>query len=593
MNQDNTWRYILLGVLVSMMPLVIVLQLVRIQTNPKQVQALLDQADLYAGEWKTVMPARGYIYDRWGALLAGNRIVYQVGADLKSVENPHTIALTLNLVLGSDYQSVFNAASIKPSKDAVYAVLADNVPKEKIEQLELMIEQINNTYAGREGEDAPSMQGVLYYPHLARTYPEKTVASNLLGFVNLEGVGFFGVEEKFNDLLAGKPRTIWVPRDPNRVQEMPVVPDGASLVLTIDLAIQSSMEELVDQTVDETGAESVTIVVTDPRTGEILAMATNPRLDLNEYWDYGKVFTAETPFNRAVSQAYEPGSVFKVLTVAAGLDSGVIRPETTFIDQGVYEIGGVVIRNWDRGAWGPQDMTGCLQHSLNVCMAWIAVQTGAGSFYDYMRDFGIGHLSGVELAGESAGRLKQPGDSDWYEADLGTNSFGQGVATTPLQMAAAAGALANDGKLMTPHIVRSILNKGYQHDMEQHVASMPVKPEIARTLSEMLAQSLEIESSNALVTGYRVAGKTGTAEIPTAYGYIDYVTNASFIGWGPVDDPRFVVYVWLEKPTVDTWSSRIAAPVFREAVERLVVLMKLPPDDVRRKLYGHNPGPGQ
>jgi cell division protein FtsI/penicillin-binding protein 2 len=385
-------------------------------------------------------------------------------------------------------------------------------------------------------------------------------------------------------MLAGKAQTVLMPRDPNLVGELPNIPNGASLVLTIDRDIQSSMEDLIDSAVENNGADSGTIVVLDPQTGEILAAATTPRLDLNEYWDYAKVFKGETPFNRIVSQAYEPGSVYKVLTMAAALDKGAVKPDTTFIDTGVIEVGGAYIYNWNSGAWGPQDMTGCLQHSLNVCLAWVATQLGAKDFYSYMRSFGIGHSSGVDLAGEQSGRLKVPGDEDWYDADLGTNAFGQGVAATPLQMAAAIAAVANDGKMMAPHIVRAIVDKGQQFNIEPRVISVPIRKETAKTLTDMLAISLEEEASDALVEGYRVAGKTGTAEIPTPFGYSSSATNASFVGWGPVDDPQFLVYIWLEKPTSSPWGSIVAAPVFRQAVEKLVVLMDIPPDRVRRAL---------
>jgi cell division protein FtsI/penicillin-binding protein 2 len=202
-----------------------------------------------------------------------------------------------------------------------------------------------------------------------------------------------------------------------------------------------------------------------------------------------------------------------------------------------------------------------------------------------MRAFGIGHLSGVDMAGEMPGRLKFPGDADWYDADLGTNAFGQGVAVTPLQMAVAAAAIANDGKLMAPHIVRAVVNKGQQFDTQPRLVGMPISAKTANTLTEMLSRSLEDEASDALVEGYKVAGKTGTAEIPTPFGYSSNATNASFVGWGPVDDPKFLVYIWLEKPTSSPWGSIVASPVFREVVQRLVVLMQIPPDEVRKKLY--------
>jgi len=273
--------------------------------------------------------------------------------------------------------------------------------------------------------------------------------------------------------------------------------------------------------------------------------------------------------------------VFKVLTMAAALDSGAVTPDTVFTDTGMFQIGGIYIYNWNYGAWGPQDMGGCMQHSLNVCLAWVASQMGATTFYEYMQAFGIGHRTGVDLAAEAYGRLKLPGDSDWYEADLGTNSFGQGVAVTPVQMLAAISALANGGEMVMPHVVRSIVRDGYQYDPAPQVVGMPISAETARILSEMLADSLELEASDALIEGYRVSGKTGTAEIPGPFGYESDLTNASFVGWGPMEDPQFLVYVWLEKPTSSPWGSVVAAPVFRQVVEQLVVLMDLPPDAVR------------
>jgi cell division protein FtsI/penicillin-binding protein 2 len=308
-------------------------------------------------------------------------------------------------------------------------------------------------------------------------------------------------------------------------------------------------------------------------------------MDLNEYWRYGEVFKGATPFNRAVSETYEPGSVFKILTMASALDKGAVKPETEFLDTGVFEIGGTFIYNWNRAAWGPQDMQGCMQHSLNVCLAWVASKLGTKDFYDYMRAFGIGHLTGVDLAGENPGRLKSPGDADWYDADLGTNAFGQGVAVTPLQLASAATAIANDGKLLAPHVVRAVVKDGQQYDIPPRLVGLPISKQTANMFSEMLARSLEEEASDALVEGYRVAGKTGTAEIPTPYGYSASVTNASFVGWGPVDDPQFLVYIWLEEPTSSIWGSIVAAPVFSTVVERLVVLMDIPPDSVRKKLF--------
>jgi cell division protein FtsI/penicillin-binding protein 2 len=586
MNKKNIWRYNLVGGLMFIMPVLVVFQMVRIKVNPLQVEKLIKVGISFSGEYRFYTPARGRIYDRWGNLMVGNKTAYEVGIDIKKVENPSTIAKTLELVLGLDYADVFAAASLDATETAVYRVVMTNVEEEYINQLILLIEQMEDLYGSSREKDAPSLSGLTFKPHLQRIYPDNELGSNIIGFVNREGVGFYGVEEKYNDLLAGDESFIWIPLHPGRVQELPEIPEGASLVLTIDRAIQRVMERVIDDAIEETGADAGTLIVIDPKTGELLALATTKRLNANVYWKYQEVFTDETPFNPIVSQAYEPGSVFKIFTMVAALDSGAVTTETEFIDTGVFEIGGTRIFNWDKGAYGLQNMQGCMQHSLNVCLAWVAKELGPKDFYQYMLSFGFGHLTGIDLAGEVPGRLKIPGDGDWYDADLGTNSFGQGVSVTPLQMVVAASALANQGKMMAPHIVRSVINDGYQHDIEQRVIGMPIQAQTAKIMSEMLARSLEKESSDALVSGYRLAGKTGTAEIPTQYGYTTNETNASFIGWGPIDDPQFLVYVWLEKPKSSQWGSVVAAPVFRKAVEQLVVLMDIPPDDVRSKLAG-------
>lgn len=347
------------------------------------------------------------------------------------------------------------------------------------------------------------------------------------------------------------------------------------MILTIDREIQARVEEILDAHIVESGASSGTITVMEPGSGEILAMATYPRLDMRGDWELKPSFRDGQVFNMAIT-GYEPGSVFKVVTMAGALDSGTVTQGTRFVDQGVIWVGGRPIYNWDRGAWGPQTMTTCLQHSLNVCLAWVATQMGPTLFYEYVRDFGFGQLTGIELDTEYRGSMRVPGDEGWHEIDLGTNSFGQGIAVTPVQMLQAVSAVANQGKMVRPHVLKAVINQGHQYEIDPEVTGSPISAETAQTLTEMLTVSLEKEASSALVPGYKVAGKTGTAEI-----YSSSLTNASFVGWAPVDDPQFMVYIWLHKPTTSPWASIIAAPVFRDVVENLVVLMDIPPDNVR------------
>jgi cell division protein FtsI/penicillin-binding protein 2 len=558
-------------------------QLVRLQFTP-QAQAFLDQSARYAGEWRTVNAPRGIVYDRWGKLLAGNLTVYEVGIILDEVEDAHAIAFAINAVIGEDYERVLALASIESSDEAVYALIADNVPSEKVKLLQEYIEgQDEDVKQGVEPE-GPSLAGLDFRAHLARSYPEDSLASPILGFVaqDEEGLrGYYGIEQSYDELLAGNSQEVWIPSDPNLVEDLPAIPPGTSLILTIDRELQASVENILDKAVEETGAQAGVVVVMHPKTGEILAMASTPRLDLNEFWRYPEIYPGETPFNRVVSKSYEPGSVFKVFTMAAAIDAGVVTPETTFFDTGSIEFGGITVNNWDNRAWGAQNMIGCMQNSLNVCLAWVGREMKADLFYDYMRQFGFGHTTGIDLAGEATGRLKEPGDGDWYPADLGTNSFGQGIAVTPIQMVMAVSALANEGRMVVPHLVRAMVDGNSQYTIHPQYVGSPISAETARTMTAMLAETLENEASQAVVPGYRVAGKTGTAEIPTKEGYTRAITNASFVGWGPVDDPQFIVYVWVEAPTTSVWGSVVAAPIFSQVVSRLVVLMNLPPDNIR------------
>ena len=359
-----------------------------------------------------------------------------------------------------------------------------------------------------------SLAGLEFRAHMTRSYPDKSLASNVIGFVTQDNTGSFGVEQKYDSLLAGVPQTVWVPLDPNLVGDTPKVPAGTDLILTIDRNIQAMAESELIKGVENSGSAAGTIVVMDPRTGAILALASTPQMDLNDYTNYGSIYHSAAEFDRAVSMQYEPGSVFKILTMATAIDSGLVSPHTSYLDTGFYQIGGVNIFNWDYSAWGPQDMVGCLQHSLNVCMARLADLMGKDTFYTYMRRFGIGHPTGIDLADETSGRLKNPDDSDWYKVDLGTNAFGQGVAVSVIQMMSAASALANDGKMVYPHVLKAMINNGVPYNTPNQSLGTPISAQTARTVTGMLADALEAGNSVALVDGYRIAGKTGTASIP-------------------------------------------------------------------------------
>ena len=579
MRQQYGRRSQVLAGALALFALAIVVQMTRIQNSP-EADIFRQQSEAYAYEYRTFYPNRGEIYDRKGRLLAGEKIIYEIGVDLNIMTDPHAIAFAVSDTLGMDYDGLMDVMQ-NPPEGLSYIILVDYVDAEQALYLQELKKALN--------EQAPEgsvggLTGLQFKPHPQRSYPENALGSNILGFVSHEGTGYFGVEEKYNDLLAGNPVQVWVPEDPNRAAEIPRVPNGTTLVLTVDRDLQAAAEQSLDQALFDYGAQNGTIIIMDPRTGEILAMATSPRMDLNQFWNYPYIYDESYEFNPAISMQYEPGSVFKILTMASALDMGTVAPNTLFNDTGSIEVGGALIQNWDRRPWGMQDMIGCLQHSLNVCHAWISTSMGESNFYRYIQDFGIGQPTGIDLSGESSGHLKLPGDDDWYSVDLGTNAFGQGVAVTPIQMLTAASALANDGRLVIPHVLYAMVRDGRQFNMSPIYGGNPVGSQAARTVSEMLAISLENEASMALVPGYRIAGKTGTAQIPVNGEYDPNSTNASFIGWGPIDSPQFMIYVWLERPTVSTWANDTAAPLFSEIAQKTLILLGIPPDAIRLQL---------
>ncbi len=585
MNETGFGRFTIIGVLLAVIGSLLIYRVVSLQFGDT-VTKFQEQEKLYMNSQRVIYPERGKIVDRWGYLLAGNQQLYEVKIDLKRVKNPETLALVLSGVLGLNFDDIYQTASRKPGEGQPAVILVDNyVSSSEINKIEeIKSELTSSPRKGSQGKPH-SLSGLSYDPVMFRSYPEENLASNILGFVNYEYKGYYGIEGYYNQILGPEgPEWFKEPTDPRKVISMPKPPKGLDLVLTISREVQAAVEEILDNAIKSSGANAGTIVVMNSKTGEIVAMASSPRININQFDEELAVFDKEKKFNMAIHK-YEPGSVFKVFTMAAALDAGAVEPDTTFEDNGFFEYGGVTIYNWDRGAWGTQDMTGCLQHSLNVCLAWVASELGQEKFYDYMRQFGFGHITGIGLDGEEAGRLKQEGDEDWSQAELATNAFGQGVLATPIQMVMAASALANDGKMVVPRIVYAVSDGERQTISQPEIAGHPISAETAHTISEMLANSLEQEASVALVPGYRMAGKTGTAEISIpGLGYRTDLTNASFLGWGPVDDPQIIVYVWLQKPTSSPWGSVVAAPVFRDVVKKMVEMLNIPPDYVRAQL---------
>lgn len=506
---------------------------------------------------------RGRIFDRNGYPLATNTLQYRIGLSPNLIADPQGVSLELASILSLPERDVFTLIT---SRDP-WVQLASSVSADVGQQLA----QVN-------------IFGVTREPIPRRLFPQGTLASHLIGFVagDSEGArGVYGVEGYYQDQLAGRVRDQSVSELPFDVPEDAFDSDrGKDLILTIDRNIQFLAESELQRAITETGASKGSIIIMNPRNGELLAVASFPSYDPNNYFN----ITEEALFrDPVISEQYEPGSVMKVLTMAAALEKGTVGPGDTYNDQGRFQVGGRTIENWDRAAHGVVDMTQILVQSLNVGAATLSTKMGPTDFYSMMSAFGIGQTTGVDLAGEASGSLKVPNSEDWSESDLATNSFGQGVAVTPLQMLTAVSAIANGGLMMQPHVVYQIVDGDEVITARPSPLGRPISAETARIVTEMMVAVVRDGVDRAGVPGYTVAGKSGTAQIPSPVGYEPNAIIASFIGFLPADDPQVIVLIKLDRPAGD-WGSLIAAPVFSRLVQRLVILLEIPTDDVRHAL---------
>ncbi|RLC91597.1 MAG: penicillin-binding protein 2 [Chloroflexi bacterium] len=561
-DEKPRWRLFFLSAVVIGIVLLLIGQLVRWQVV--EHERFLEVAAAEHRQARILIPRRGVIVDRNGRPLAMNVVTYDVSAAPNLISDPYLVADRLWPLLGRPRDELINLFS----QDVLYVPLGQDVPM-----------TVGETIMGW------GFGGITVEPSPHRFYPEGSLAAHVLGFVNAAGRGYYGVEGFYNDLVEGEEGVLHGERDPwgeiipiGESQWQPPR-EGRGLVLTIDRDIQFMVEQELAAAVERYQAQGGTIIVMNPNTGAILALASYPTYNPNTFYEVEDEHLFTDP---ASGDHYEPGSVFKVITLAAGLDAGIITPDTPFFDSGAIEVGGQVIRNWDKRSHGNVTMSDVLILSLNTGAAHVSTSLGAERFYAYVRRFGFGLKTEVELAGEVPGSVRVPGDPEWHESDLGTNAFGQGLAVTPLQMITAVSAIANHGLLPRPYVVAQIV------DQEQVITTRPylrqaVSPETAQEMTEMMVAVVERGAKLAAVPGYRIAGKTGTSQMPIPGGYDEKSTIASFVGFGPADDPQFIVLVKIVKPTTSPWGAEVAAPVFKRIAEQLFLMMGIPPDDLRQQ----------
>jgi len=427
-----------------------------------------------------------------------------------------------------------------------------------------------------------TLAGVALIPSVRRVYPNGALAAQALGFVRAsDGAGQYGVEQQLQATLAGRPGLLYTAVDANGdplatgpQRQVPAVP-GADVTLTLDTNVQYWAEQGLVQAVAKTGADGGTVLAMDPHTGAIIAMASLPAFDPNAY---GAASLASF-VNPAVSDTYDPGSVLKAVTMAAGIDCGAIAPGSAFYDDGSVLVDGITLHNWDHRAHGEETMTQVLQNSANVGAVWVAQHIGRDRFQSYLASFGFGAPSGVDLPTEAPGVVQSfatPGEGD---LEMAESAFGESIAVTPLQMVAAYGALANGGALMRPYLVARVAADGGQGavtDAEPHPVRQVVDPATAAKVTRMLVDSAYASEAHMdLLSGYAIAAKTGTSTPDPRHPEQTY---ASVIGYAPASNPRFVLLVKLDHPTETIFGGSAAGPLWRQLAQQLFVYYRIAPD---------------
>jgi len=519
---------------------------------------------------KTTSGERGTIamQDRTGALipLAFNRIEQTLAASPRNVTDARAAAAFV--------------------ADA-FEIQADEVQKKLEKRDDLYEVLVKKVDAKRADSLAPGLpEGLFFEEEKRRAYPHGTLGAHVVGFVSKEEseeVGRYGLERFYEreltgktDFFAGAERTkaYWLSLG-KKIVNPPK--NGSDIVLTIDYNIQLKAEEALRRAAEKWSASSGAILVVEPATGKIRALAGVPAFDPNE-------FSKETDFsvflNRAVEAQYELGSVMKPLTMATALEEGKVRPTTTYEDMGSVRFGGYKIQNFDLKAHGVQTMSQVIEKSLNTGMVYVARQIGKDAHLEFLRRFGLGEKTGVDLPGELAGDISNL--SEGRDIDFATASFGQGIAVTPLQTVMALAAIANHGVLMKPYVLERITDdSGNEVRREPETVRRVISAGTAEELTKMLVATVRNSFENrAKVKGYFVAGKTGTAQIPRedGRGYSDDVIH-TFVGYAPAFEPKFLVYIQLNKPKGNRFAANTLTPFFHDLAEYMLNYYEIPPDE--------------
>ena len=541
---------VMIGVLVILVFRYAYLQIVQ---GDALAQRMRDQS----GYEFRIQSLRGAILDRSGKELAVSSMTKSLFVDPNHVYDTHTpeeIASDIAPLIGLTEQDILD--DIARGGGFVWV-------KRRLEHTEY--EAVRAVIREKGYSDCLGFQN-----EAKRYYPNDALAANVIGFVGTDDEGLDGVEQALDPLLKGEVREERLTVDGQRRPILDSIFAGRrvygsdyckTVSLTIDSTIQFMVEQELDRAMAENNPDSITAIVMDPKTGEILAMASRPSYNPNRFWEYPQ----ENWKNRAVSFIYEPGSTFKAVIAGAALQEGIVTPNQVFFDPGYVMVSGRRIQNWSNESYGAVTFTDIVKKSLNTGFAQVGLSLGAEKMMHYTRVFGFGERTGIDLPGEEEGILFNA--DDMRDSDIATTAIGQSIAVTPLQLVTAMAAIANGGTLMHPYIVREIRNPDgsiYEERAPREIRRV-LEPTVDRTLIGLLEQVVASGGGKkAGVKGYRIAGKTGTAQKirrETA-GYLEGRYIASFCGFAPVEDPIFTVLVMIDDPRGgDFYGGQIAAPV--------------------------------
>ena len=526
-----------------------------------QAQELQDRAFDQRVRTMDLPAQRGQILDRNGARLALSTPADDVYADPQLVDDPWGTATRLSPLLGVGVPDLVQAMT----SDGTFVYLARQLGRGASDRVQRL-----------------ALPGIGLLPTSKRSYPAGSLASQVLGFVGTDGVGLTGLELGYQDVLAGTPgeRTHELGLSGQAIvsgvdeERAPIA--GATVVTTIDRDLQFQAQAALEQAVQEQGARGGTVIVMDPRTAEVLAMASNPSFDPNTFGDA----PSATYRNRAVTDAYEPGSTNKVITAAAAIQERAIPLGTRLTVPWTMPVGDYIIH--DSQSHAPMQMTlgDIVAESSNIGAVMVADRLGAPTLATYLARFGLGRATGVGFPGESNGIILPL--EQWNDTILATTAYGQGIAATPLQMVSVYSTIANDGRWVQPKLVRgTIAPDGSLEPNEAASTRRVVSAATARMVTRMLAYAVQDGTgTNAQIPGYQVAGKTGTARIPTGdgSGYLEGQYIASFIGYLPAGDPEVVVAAILDRPAA-VYGGLAAAPLFKRVALAAIARLGIAPAD--------------